>query len=323
KATLVLNKKTFTGEIICSGTFTQCQEKMNEVQQASQPFANDETASDSEVDEDDFDHHDKNENEFIIEISEDYNENEEELFNRFDKPRNELLGEESRGKKRQSRHSHSASDGPRQKKQKQQQYSTERDQELNDEPMVQSSITIDQQGLLSDGKSLKLIEHKINDLNKNLVKMSNALRQMASTTRAGSQNLDHYRDANNQEIFPVTVEYCGRNLLDTIGTDFGDYARQLMRVLYTKDELQSCILPPGRQHLARPPLDAERFARLNEAVRVKYRLASHFYGDFFKYHLGPKLSDFLIEERRRDEQKNLRRQAKLPSVDLEPQPLTD
>ncbi|CAF1499407.1 unnamed protein product, partial [Adineta steineri] len=56
---------------------------MNEVQQASQPFANDETASDSEVDEDDFDHHDKNENELIIEISEDYNENEEESFNRF------------------------------------------------------------------------------------------------------------------------------------------------------------------------------------------------------------------------------------------------
>ncbi|CAF4271958.1 unnamed protein product, partial [Adineta steineri] len=192
------------------------------------------------------------------------------------KPRNELLGEESLGKKRQSPHSHSASDGPRQKKQKRQQYSTER-------------------------KSLKLIEIKINDLNKNLVKMSNAFRQMASTTRARSQNLDHYRDANNQEIFPVTVEYCGRNLLDTIGTDFDHYARQLMRVLYTKDELQSCILPPGRQHLARLPLDAERFARLNEAVRGKYRLASHFYGDFFKYHLGPKLSDFLIEERRRDE----------------------
>ncbi|CAF4278726.1 unnamed protein product, partial [Adineta steineri] len=193
---------------------------MNEVQQASQPFANDETASDSEVDEDDFDHHDKNENELIIEISEDYNENEEESFNRF----------ESRGKKRQSTHSHSASDGPRQKKQKPQEYTTERDHELNNEPKVQSSITIDQQGLLRDGKSLKLIENKINDLNKNLVKMSNALRQMASTTRAGSQNLDHYRDANNQEIFPVTVEYCGRNLLDTIGTDFGDYARQLMRV---------------------------------------------------------------------------------------------
>ncbi|CAF0822975.1 unnamed protein product [Adineta steineri] len=159
--------------------------------------------------------------------------------------------------------------------------------------MVQSSITIDQQGLLSDGKALKSIENTINDLNKNLVKMSNALRQMASTTRAGSQNLNHYRDANNQETFVTTMDYCGRNFLDIIGTDF------------------------SRRYLARPPLDSERFARLNEDVRIKYRLVSHLCGDFFKYHLGPKLSDFVIEERHRDEVKTLRKQVKLPSVHLE------
>jgi hypothetical protein len=36
---------------------------------------------------------------------------------------------------------------------------------------------------------------------------------------------------------------------------------------------------------------------------MKYRLALHLYGDFFKYQLGPKLSDFLIEERRREKKK--------------------
>jgi hypothetical protein len=35
------------------------------------------------------------------------------------------------------------------------------------------------------------------------------------------------------------------------------------------------------------------------------------YDDFFKYHLGPKLSDFLVEERRREATKNARKQAKL------------
>jgi hypothetical protein len=41
-----------------------------------------------------------------------------------------------------------------------------------------------------------------------------------------------------------------------------------------------------------------------EAVQMKYRLASHLYGDFFKYQLGPKLSDFLMEERRREKKKS-------------------
>jgi hypothetical protein len=99
-----------------------------------------------------------------------------------------------------------------------------------------------------------------------------------------------------------------------------------MRILYTNDELRSCILPPGRSHLTRKALDSDRFSRLNglskifsninlffftEAVRTKYRLSSHMYDDFFKYHLGPKLSDFLVEERRREATKNARKQAKL------------
>lgn len=45
--------------------------------------------------------------------------------------------------------------------------------------------------------------------------------------------------------------------------DFGDFARQAMRVLYSTDELQTCVLPPGRSHLSRKPLDSVRFGRLN------------------------------------------------------------
>jgi len=99
-----------------------------------------------------------------------------------------------------------------------------------------------------------------------------------------------------------------------------------MRKLYTSYELENSVLPPHRSFLARPALDPGRFALLTglsnfffyfylviflEAVRVKYRLAAHMYGDFFKYHLGPKLSDFLVEERRRETNKNARKQAKL------------
>jgi hypothetical protein len=48
---------------------------------------------------------------------------------------------------------------------------------------------------------------------------------------------------------------------------------------------------------------------------MKYRLTSYLYGDFFKYHLGPKLSDFLVEERRREDRKTIREQTKLINFD--------
>lgn len=37
---------------------------------------------------------------------------------------------------------------------------------------------------------------------------------------------------------------------------------------------------------------------------MKYHLASHLYDQFYKLHLRPKLSDFLVEERRRKEKPN-------------------
>jgi hypothetical protein len=79
--------------------------------------------------------------------------------------------------------------------------------------------------------------------------------------------------------------------------------------------------------LTRQALDLDRFRLVNgslsiffasspdlqflDGVRVKYRLASHLCDDFFKFHLGPKLCDFLVEERRRESVKNARKQAKL------------
>lgn len=105
-----------------------------------------------------------------------------------------------------------------------------------------------------------------------------------------------------------------------------------MRILFTSEELKTCVLPPKRSHPIRPALDAIRFDLLHsktndysssgafaspsilEAVRSKYRLASHLFDDFFKYHLGPKLSDFLVEERRREATTAVRRQARVAEV---------
>ena len=43
------------------------------------------------------------------------------------------------------------------------------------------------------------------------------------------------------------------------------------------------------------------------------------YDDFFKYHLGPKLGDFLVEERRRENVKSIRQQARLAPALMVPQ----
>ncbi len=101
-----------------------------------------------------------------------------------------------------------------------------------------------------------------------------------------SSNLDCYRDLNNPEIFSNAVvsndetifdnerllfylqDYYGQNLLEIVAKDFGDYARQVMRILYTNDELRSCILPPGRSHLTRKALDSDRFSRLNGLSKI-------------------------------------------------------
>lgn len=114
-----------------------------------------------------------------------------------------------------------------------------------------------------------------------------------------------------------------------MGRNYGDFARRTMRILFSSKELKNCVLPPSRSYLTRPALDENRFELFNRtpfimfidvrlrfvfyfagAVRAKYHLASHLYDDFFKYHLGPKLGDFLVEERRREVVREARKQAK-------------
>jgi hypothetical protein len=92
--------------------------------------------------------------------------------------------------------------------------------------------------------------------------------------------------------------------------------------------------------LARQALDPDQFRLVNgslsiffasspdlqflDGVRVKYGLASDLCDDFFKFHLGRKLGDFLVEERRRESVKNARKEAKLAlSVVLRHWAMTD
>jgi hypothetical protein len=53
--------------------------------------------------------------------------------------------------------------------------------------------------------------------------------------------------------------YQEQDLLRIRAKDYGDYARQLLRTLYSTDELVGCILPSGHPRFTRPPLEKERF----------------------------------------------------------------
>ena len=122
--------------------------------------------------------------------------------------------------------------------------------------------------------------------------------------------------------------YNGINLLSIQCSNFGDFARKAMKIIFTEDELRSHTLPPKRQYLSRPALDQDRFDLLNgdnisvtgwvigltvsfhvsETIRVKFKIDSSKYSLFYKNLLRRKMCDFLIEERRREPAKLARRQ---------------
>ncbi|CAF4979806.1 unnamed protein product [Rotaria socialis] len=53
------------------------------------------------------------------------------------------------------------------------------------------------------------------------------------------------------------------DLLQTMGSTFGDFARKTMKIVFTEEELKERILPPQRSHLSRPSLDLAKFRIVN------------------------------------------------------------
>lgn len=53
------------------------------------------------------------------------------------------------------------------------------------------------------------------------------------------------------------------NLLNTLASSVGDFARKNMRIVFTEEELKAQVLPPARSHLKRESLDEHRFQLVN------------------------------------------------------------
>ncbi|CAF3394515.1 unnamed protein product [Rotaria socialis] len=172
---------------------------------------------------------------------------------------------------------------------------------------------------------LKGINNKFNELTQQLTLNSSKFDQqmnhlntkidrMTSTTNINRFAIEPYVDKTGEK-FPDKLMHDSTDLLGVLGTDYGDYARNILLILYTKEELRTSILPPGRTHLSRKPLDKVRFKKFTDAMRYKFKLSSVNFGQFYRTLLRRKLTDFLIEERRRDELKLARQSLKSQAKD--------
>ncbi|CAM4971801.1 unnamed protein product [Rotaria socialis] len=158
---------------------------------------------------------------------------------------------------------------------------------------------------------LEGIGNRINELNQKLIansskfdqqmqKLYSKIDRLSSNVNINTHALEPYIDKSG-ERFQDKLMFKNINLLGVMATDYGDYSRQILRIIFTGDELKTCILPPGKAHLTREPLDQERFTIFLDAVRFKFKLDSVNFGLFYKSLLRRKLTDFLIEERRRED----------------------
>ncbi|CAF1540424.1 unnamed protein product [Rotaria magnacalcarata] len=131
---------------------------------------------------------------------------------------------------------------------------------------------------------LEGIENRINELNQKLIansskfdqqmqKLYSKIDRLSSNVNINTHALEPYIDKSG-ERFQDKLMFKNINLLGVMATDYGDYSRQILRIIFTGDELKTCILPPGNAHLTREPLDQERFTIFLDAVRFKFKLDS-------------------------------------------------
>ncbi|CAF4859185.1 unnamed protein product [Rotaria sp. Silwood1] len=97
-------------------------------------------------------------------------------------------------------------------------------------------------------------------IDQQMQRLSTKIDRFASTVNINKHAIESYIDKSS-EHFPSEYMFGEINLLDVMATDYGDYARKILQIIYTSDELKNSILPPGKPHLARPPLAKDRFKK--------------------------------------------------------------
>ncbi|CAF2038035.1 unnamed protein product [Rotaria magnacalcarata] len=102
----------------------------------------------------------------------------------------------------------------------------------------------------------------------------------------------------------ASSDYKGENLLNITGRDPADYARNVLRRLFTSTELRESVLPSRHAHLFRKKtLDEEKFTLLNKAIRSQYCISKNFYPNFYSTIIQKTLSDCIYNEGTRRQSK--------------------
>ncbi|CAF1389510.1 unnamed protein product [Rotaria sp. Silwood1] len=111
-------------------------------------------------------------------------------------------------------------------------------------------------------------------------------------------DLSSFRESSQDQKFDDVI-YNNINLTRIRAKNVGDYGRQVLRKIFSDEELISSILPPEGQQYARKPLDVEKFEFLHNALRSKYHIAADRYDEFYNKLIRLKLAEFLSNERKR------------------------
>ncbi|CAF4395900.1 unnamed protein product, partial [Rotaria magnacalcarata] len=180
----------------------------------------------------------------------------------------------------------------------------------NDENSTITMSNKNKSNIQSESNVLQDIDNRVNQLNEKLISNSSKFDQLmqklyvkidrlTSNINVHKHALEPYVDKTG-ETFPDVLMFNNYNLLDLMATDYGNYARKILRIVFSQDELKSSILPPGKPHLGVSHLIkiALKFVWVY-AIRYKFKLDAVNFGLFYRALLRRKLTDFLIEERRR------------------------
>lgn len=144
----------------------------------------------------------------------------------------------------------------------------------------------------------KKMDRLLASLYKKLDFVTKKMQQISQSSGYLESQMSIYR--NEKDTFPDRVMFNEINLLEIHAKNPGDYGRRLLRILYTENELKTCMLPSSvSDRYLKPKLNETRFNILNSAMRVKYRIGEHHYQEFYKNLVRKKLGDFLLEEERR------------------------
>ncbi|CAF4317966.1 unnamed protein product [Rotaria sp. Silwood2] len=145
------------------------------------------------------------------------------------------------------------------------------------------------------------------DMHKQLTTLTQKINHFNSLKN--DHDLDRYRDSNDTEDFRKEVMHEGRNLLDVPARNAGEYARNLLKILFKPHELQTSLLPSLHStKFSKSQLDQERIDRLNEAVRAQYRITKHHYTSFYKERIQVTLACCVYNEGVRKQKKQMMQQ---------------